>query len=212
MEPVSPNPLRNRGHSLPKLTCSVAAACAALCLSGAASAGVILQDLGGGAIQVYSAGTLAQSFVAEDAHILFSFYYQQLNTGYPNDPMELKLVAGAGVGGAVLADQVFQLADHFKGYFDVDLSAGTLAVGNTYTAVLSVPGTSPYWGVHFGPNNYAGGQAYIQGDAQSSFDFRFRVTPTNGNVVPEPVTLAIVGLGLAALAASRRAGRAATSR
>lgn len=191
---------------------SVRRAVAAILLAGVCSAhaGIILQDTSNGSIQVDFFEPVAQSFTAEDSAIRFAFYYEIFNPGFPNDPLQLRLLSGDGLGGAELASVTFGIASDFTGFFDVDLSSVSLAVGQLYTAVLSQPGDSPYWGVslNFGGNPYAGGRGYFTGSDSfvnsADDDFRFRVTPTGGGTVPEPGLLPLLCIGFAGLALARR--------
>lgn len=183
---------------------------ALVALGVSAHAGVILQDTRNATIQVNFFEPVAQSFVAEDASVLFAFFFEVMNAGRPNDPLEIKLLAGDGLGGSVLLTTTFSLADGFTGYFDVDLSGATLTIGQAYTVVLDQPGDSALWGVDLNSagNPYAHGRAYFTGTDflpnTPEDDMRFRVTPKGGGPLPEPGTLAILGLGLAALAVARR--------
>lgn len=170
--------------------------------TGNARGAVILQNTGDFAIQVDYYEPVAQSFTAEDPLIVFAFNFNDFNVTSPNDPLQLRLLEGDGLGGSVLAMVGFSVPLAFDGFYDVSLSSVTLTPGNVYTAELTVPGDSPYWGVRLNDdgNPYPGGRAYFaeqEGNItpDAADDMRFRVTP-----IPEPSGLVggllLLGLGL----------------
>jgi hypothetical protein len=179
-------------------------------VSAGSRADTILQDQGSSAIQVNHFEPIGQSFTAEDPHIAFAFDYTEFNPSFPNDPLQLRLLAGDGLGGIALATVMFAVPAAYEGFFDVDLSSVTLTVGQLYTAELTVPGTSPYFGVWLSDDNdvYPGGRAYFfdhGGNITPSpnDDMRFRVTP-----IPEPVGSLLAVAGLAAIGCVRPRGTA----
>ena len=92
----------------------------------------------------------------------------------------------------------------------VDFSALDLRVGESYTAVLNVLGTSSCWGVRGSRSNeYAGGSAFFGQPNPELLDLSFRITPVSGRPVSEPATLVLFGaaLVLAWLSRQRRAPR-----
>lgn len=179
--------------------------------SGQASAGEILQDTRNDTIQVLFFGPIAQSFVAEDASVSFAYSFGVLNDFEPAGTLQLSLHEGEGNGGTNLGSFTFSLVDNFSGFFDVDLSAITLSVGQTYTAVLTA--STGHFGVdvNLEGNPYAAGRgtfaAVIFGPVPTpNDDFRFRVTP-GSSFVPTPSAWALFAVAAIGVAVRPRAAR-----
>jgi len=186
-----------------------------LCLS--AQAGEILQATSNDVYQAAYFSPLGQSFKAQDTAVKFAFDYRVINPSFSVGNLELKLLDGEGLSGATLGDVVFALPANYNGFYDIDFSSANLTIGQSYTAVLSIPDQSPYWGVALEDNDnpYADGRSYFGGNGSFNdpalSDLTFRVSPGTSptpDQLPEPGSLAILGLGLATMAVLRRKNQA----
>jgi hypothetical protein len=106
------------------------------------------------------------------------------NPGQPFGSLTVNLFSGEGFGGTLVGSSV------------VNPAAGT--------------NSSAYWGVQTytraADDLYAGGSLYLNGIVQAGDDLRFRVNlpATDVAAVPEPTSLALMGLGALSLLALRR--------
>jgi hypothetical protein len=165
------------------------------------SAAPILLTSDGGGYQVNSFEPIGQTFTAEDPQVHAGLSFAVINSQFPNDDaVEYSLFEGNGVGGALVASTSFNLVDGFAGFHLADFSSVALTVGNPYTLVASIQGDSPYWAVNSSNTPYAGGNG-VTGGQPTGQKFALNVVPV---AVPEPLSLALLGVGGVAVLARRR--------
>jgi uncharacterized repeat protein (TIGR03803 family) len=146
---------------------------------------------------------LAQSFTAEDSHILFGFYVGNFTGANVSGTLLFSLYAGDGQFTNLLgqASATATLGNFDTTLLQVDFSSVTLNPGDRYTVVVSLPsGQLPTLGTYSDlsvmynslNNSYPGGRFYFVGasyDESSSFlalrDLAFKVTPLG----PSPTVL-----------------------
>lgn len=160
----------------------------------------ILYSPGSGLHQVEVFEPIGQTFVAEDAFIEAGLYFAAINPGFANtDDIKYELFEGAGVGGTLLDSAIFSLATGYVGFYLEDFSSIALNIGDTYSLVASVVGTSPHWGV--GQTSDPGAPNGILNGSISTAKFALSVNPVS---VPEPAMLSLIGLGLLGFGFARR--------
>ena len=184
---------------------------------GVARAGEILQNEFDEIAQIAAFQPIGQSFVAENTRVqvAIAFGFEEINPGFPNDPLEMRLHQGEGFDGPLLSTATFSLPMGFTGFFAVDFSSVALEVGSVYTAAVLVPSSSPLWGVQFSTSDvYPFGRLVTAnplfyeifcggaGNTQCA-DLRFRVTSRD---VPEPGVWPLLAVVFGVLLQSRGRG------
>jgi hypothetical protein len=138
---------------------------------------------------------LAQSFTAQDPHVLFGFYVGNFSGASVNDTLLFSLYAGDGQFSNLLgqASAPVSLANFVTTLVQIDFSSIPLTFGNQYTVVASLPSQQlPPLGTYSdlsllynsANNSYPGGRFYFVGasydESLPAFalrDLAFNVTP-----------------------------------
>ena len=182
-----------------------------LVLPLSAVAGPILLNPDGGSFQVEAFELVGQAFVAEDAFVEAGLYFQCINCVLPNtDPIRYDLYEGLGTAGTLVASSgPFALADAFLGFFLADFSSTALTIGDTYSLVASIVGSSSYWGVRGTTASGGNGLGISQGsplnlDCSGTGATSCFALAVNPLTVPEPGTLGLLGAGLIGLLLRRK--------
>lgn len=178
-------------------------------------------------------GTLGQTFTAIDATLnSIGFQFNSLNPGLSGQSYVLSLIAGESLTGAALVTRTFMVPTTINtrvpAWFDIDIGAAGVTIGQRYTAVLSSadlrnavvfgPDVNIFTGVPLTGDAYAGGRALFTtipsgfsnctNTAASACDLNFRVIGATAVAgVPEPAAWAMMlgGFGLLGGALRRRA-------
>ena len=182
----------------------------AVCLSGAFFAGsaqsatILIDGPMGGGFQVQAYAASGQSFVALGQSLTqIGFHVADWNAFFNDPTFTMELRAGSGTGGALLGSATVTPGRGFYGFATTtDLNGIALIEGNQYTALIL--NDTPEWGYDITSTDvYAGGNAFVS-DGTMPYDLLFMASFVDSSSVPEPASLALFGLGLFAVAASRR--------
>jgi PEP-CTERM motif-containing protein len=176
--------------------CRFTALLSVLLFAPAALAGTILYSPTSTLTQVEFAEPSGQSFIAQDSLVEAGLNFASMNpASSSSDPIEYGLYECLGTSGSLVGSATFTLADSFDGFYLVDFSATALTVGNTYSLVASIVGSSTYWGMR-GTSDAPDGTG-IQFGIASTAERALLVRPLVS--VPEPSILVLLSAGLLGL-------------
>jgi hypothetical protein len=150
-----------------------------------------------GANTAWAAGNWGQSFTATDGDI-GSVGLLLWNYGAPAN-VTLNVYGGDGTGGSLLRSQVLTVPTSSNGdWVDVDVSDLVFSGNSKYTIGMTDGGNVD--AKFCETNSYAFGGAYYGSSPVSNYDLSFRVVAS----VPEPSSVALLGLGILGFCRRRR--------
>jgi hypothetical protein len=181
-------------------------------------AAVITQDDFNSSFQIDAFEPLGQTFTAiENSLLSVGFRFTVMNSTFSaTDPVRVDLYSGSGFGGALLASREIVLPENVteENYVNFDFGGIATVIGQQYSAVLSIVGGSPRFGIVAQASDvYSGGtlfspvpQLVQSGCAIDQCDASFQVTGGTAGAVPESATWAMMigGFGMVGGAMRRR--------